>query len=223
MSTDVLDRVRKLLALSGSPNVHEAAAAARRAQALIAEHRLEQWLAAETEVAEDPDPITMGSDAPLEEGRRIRQWKLALASTLARHNGCVAWLRQGKPQGICVVGRQRDRELVSVMWTALVRRVEWLSATEGAGRHRHWHEAFRIGVVDAIGEQLRAGDESQQPGSHATAMARVEPLQVAHREALDSFVAAHFAPGRGRGLRVDAGAYDAGHAASGALTPHLDS
>lgn len=35
MMQDVLDRVHKLLALAGSPNVHEAAAAAAKSQALI--------------------------------------------------------------------------------------------------------------------------------------------------------------------------------------------
>ena len=42
---DIVDRVRKLLALAGSSNVHEAAAAAARAQELITRHRLESLCA----------------------------------------------------------------------------------------------------------------------------------------------------------------------------------
>ena len=50
MSTDaVLERVRKLLALATSPNLHEAAAAAAAAQALIERHRLGSLLEAQTD------------------------------------------------------------------------------------------------------------------------------------------------------------------------------
>jgi hypothetical protein len=60
----VLERVRKLLALASSPNIHEAASAAAKAQALIERHRLQSWLdAADAEAA---DPIEGGQDTPLE-------------------------------------------------------------------------------------------------------------------------------------------------------------
>ncbi|MEQ1506614.1 MAG: DUF2786 domain-containing protein, partial [Myxococcota bacterium] len=105
---DVLDRVRKLLALATSPNVHEAALAAARAQALIERHRLEDWLAAEQDSAGDPDPIVHAWHEPLAVARKIRRWKAALASVLAEVNGCVAYTaRRGTDEAIVLVGRGR--------------------------------------------------------------------------------------------------------------------
>ena len=56
----LLDRVRKLLALAGSPNAHEAAAAAARAQALVARHQLEAWLEAIATCLTDDDSLSPG-------------------------------------------------------------------------------------------------------------------------------------------------------------------
>ncbi|MEZ4266534.1 MAG: DUF2786 domain-containing protein [Myxococcota bacterium] len=218
MATDstVLERVRKLLALAGSPNVHEAASAAAMAQTLIERHRLERWLeAAESEAA---DPIEDGRDRPLEVARKIRKWKSALAATLADANGCVAYtLDRGREQAIVVAGRAADREAVVELWGWLHKRVEWLSATHGAGRSRQWHDAFRVGVVDAVGERLRkvAGEvrDEQQPG----ALARLDPTALVQREALERYVSEHLQLGRGRGIRVDARAWERGRAAGAEL------
>jgi hypothetical protein len=210
-----LARVRKLLALATSPNPHEAALAAARAQALIEAHRLQAWLDAERREEEDPDPIVDAQGEPLEVGRRIRKWKVVLASTLAEANGCMAYTRgRGKEQAIVLVGRGRDRAAVVELWGWLVRRIEWLSATHGAGRDRQWHEAFRIGVVDAIAARLREGNDEARAELDATALVVVEPAAAAHREALDR-VAEGLGLGAGRAVRVDARAWQRGKAAGG--------
>lgn len=214
---DILERVRKLLSLATSPNVHEAASAAAMAQALVARHRLEQLLAAEQAASDDPDPITDGRDAPLEVARRLRTWKVVLASALARASGCVAYTAgRGAEQAILVVGRARDREAVATLWTFLVRRIEWLSATHGAGQPRSWHEAFRVGAVDTIAERLSGADEQARCSLGPAALVRVDPLVAAHRAALDRFVAG-MGLGRGRGLRVEADAWERGRAAGADL------
>lgn len=208
-----LARVRKLLALATSPNPHEAALAAMRAQALIEAHRLQAWLDAEREVEEDPDPIVDARDEPLELGRRLRKWKVVLACTLAEANDCIAYtLTSGRDQAIVLVGRGRDRAAVAELWGWLVKRIEWLSATHGAGRSRQWHEAFRIGVVDAIAKRLREGSEGARAELARAALVVVEPARAAHREALDR-VAEGLRLGAGRAVRVDARAWQRGKAA----------
>lgn len=207
----IVDRVRKLLALAGSPNVHEAAVAAARAQALIAAHRLEGWLAAGDPDVED-EPIEDARDAPLEVSRRLRKWKVALACALADVNGCVAYTAQ-HPDGeaIIVVGRATDREAVRALWDGLVRRVEWLSATHGAGRSKRWHEGFRIGAVQTIAERLLAAERpsvSDVPGS----LVLLDRAIARHQDRLDRFVAERMRLEPGRSLRVDARAYDLGRA-----------
>lgn len=204
----VLDRVRKLLALATSPNAHEAAAAAERAQRLIAEHRLEAWLR-----AADPqtDPIEDARDAPLETAKRLRSWKVVLASALAQANGCVAYtLDRGRESSIVLVGRAADRAAVRELWDWLVRRIEWLSATEGKGRPRDWHDAFRIGAVDTVAARLRRATEAVAAAVEPGTLVTVDAAAAAHQHALDAFVAERLALGRGRRIRVRADGYEAG-------------
>lgn len=211
-----LARVRKLLALATSPNPHEAAVAAARAQALIETHRLQAWLRAEQQVEDDPDPIADGRDTPLEVGRRLRKWKVVLATALADANDCVAYtVEQGPARAIVLVGRQRDREAVVELWGWLVKRIEWLSATNGAGRSRQWHEAFRIGAVDAIAERLQRSVEEVRSELDREALVVVEPAVAAHREALRRYVEERLGLAGGRGIRVDARAWQRGRAAGG--------
>ncbi len=210
-----LGRVRKLLALATSPNPHEAALAAARAQTLIERHRLQVWIEASDAAESDPDPIVDARDEPLEVGRRIRKWKSALASTLAQANGCVAYtLDRGKESAIILVGRSRDRAAVLELWSWLVKRIEWLSATHGQGQTKKWHEAFRLGVVDSVAQRLREGASEAHAGLEATALVVVEPARAAHRDALDRFVADNLRLGPGRALRVDADAWERGKGAS---------
>lgn len=213
-----LERVRKLLALATSPNPHEAAVAAARAQALIETHRLQRWLDAEAEVQADPDPMTDGADTPLEVARKIRPWKSVLATVLAQANGCIAYVaHHADGQAVLLVGRQRDREAVAVLWQWLVRRIEWLSATHGAGRTRKWHEAFRIGVVDAVAESLSTVADEVRGQLDAAALVVVDPADAAHREALERFAQEHLRLGRSRALTLDARALKEGRAAAPGL------
>lgn len=213
-----MDKVRKLLALATSPNPHEAAAAAARAQALIETHRLQAWIDADRAAVEDPDPIVDARDQPLVVARRIRRWKTALAVVLGQANGCVAYtLDSGKESAIVLVGRARDRAAVTELWSWLVQRIEWLSATHGAGQDKKWHEAFRLGVVDSVAERLSEGAAEARSGLDETALVVVDPARAAHRDALDRFVADNLQLGRGRAVRVDATAWEHGKEASADL------
>lgn len=214
----MLSRVRKLLALTHSPNVHEATTAAALAQTLIARHRLESWLAAEQATEEDPDPIVDAREMPLEISKRLRTWKVVLATALADANGCVAYtLDRGADKAIVLIGRARDRAAVSELWGWLVTRIEWLSATHGIGQARAWHDAFRVGVVGAIADRLSKVAAEVRGEYTESALVLVDPAVHAHRAALDRFVSDHLRLGKGRGLRVDAAAWEQGRQAAGDL------
>jgi hypothetical protein len=209
---DVLARVRKLLALATSPNVHEAASAAAAAQALIARHRLEGLLAAEQAV--EAEPITDGRDAPLEVARRVRKWKVVLAAGLAEVNGCTAYTAEvGDATHLLVAGRDEDRAAVAALWSWLVQRLEWLSATHGAGRSRDWHESFRIGAADAIVARLGAVGAEADAALPEGALVAIEPTRAARAVALERWAEQHLGGGRGRAIRVDARAWARGKAA----------
>ncbi len=228
----LLARVAKLLALSTSPNMHEAAAAAARAQALIEAHQLEGLLSAEREVLDVDD----GRGAPLECSKRLRRWKVTLATVLGEHNACVAWTEaRGPLTALCLAGRATDRDVTTALYGWLVTRIEWLSATHGAGRDRRWHEAFRIGAAEVVAQRLSsrhdvtaAGANNDDDASDDTSddmneddAARHRALVVAdhasRRDAVDRFVAAHLRLGKGRSLMVDAHGYRRGRAAGAAM------
>lgn len=212
MREALLERVRKLLALATSPNPHEAAAAAARAQALIAQHRLEGWL---TDEPDTLDPIEDARDEPLEVSRRLRRWKAFLASALADVNGCVAYtLDRGTDEAIVLVGRRRDRAAVEALYHGLVKQIEWLSATHGAGQPKKWHESFRIGAVEAIARRLREVEPAEAAALGSTALTVLGPAMEAHRRALDRFVSERLRLGRGRNLTVIASAWREGRARS---------
>lgn len=214
--SEALARVRKLLALAGSPNPHEAALAAARAQELIERHRLQAWLDDATESADDP--ITTGIDEPLVVTRRVRTWKLVLADVLARANECVAYsFRDGDAAGIAIAGRASDRRIVETLWTWLVARIEWLSATAGADKPRRWHESFRIGVAQTVAERLRASVDAVARELDGTALVQVDPRRAAHRERLSAFVAERLPTRPGRSITVDTAAWRRGRRAGEAL------
>ena len=216
----LLERVRKLLALSTSPNVHEAALAAARAQELIVRHRLEGLLQASE--AEDREPIEDAREAPLEVGRRLRKWKRVLAQQLAALNGCVAYtLEVGREEHLILVGTAADRAATEALWSWLCKRIEWLSAThaDGQGQDRHWHEAFRIGAVVTITERLQQvqAETLQAAALEMTALAVVERGLADRAARVEQFSRERLRLKPGRGIRVDVDAYARGRAAGAAV------
>lgn len=218
---EVLARVRKLLALATSPNVHEAAAAAAAAQALVERYRLHAALAALNVEAGGgaADPITDGREAPLEVAKRLRRWKVVLAAGLGRANGCVAYTTAGASGEslLCVAGCASDRAAIAAIWGWLVQRLEWLSASEGAGRSRAWHDAFRIGAAEVVVARLAAvgavvrGEESAAMASGD--LVRLDGCVEARAAAVAAFVEGQLRLGPGRGLRVDGRGLEAGRQA----------
>lgn len=91
----IVERVRKLLALSTSPNVHEAAAAAAKAQELIERHRIDLALL-ELEAAGETTPVGVRQDVVYTfSGMRAFGWVLKLAQGIARANACRLWYTSG--------------------------------------------------------------------------------------------------------------------------------
>lgn len=213
--SDVLARVKKLLALSTSSNVHEAASAAAAAQAMIARHQLEALLSADAAGdADGADPITDGREAPLEIAKRPRRWRSALASGLARINGGVAWsLDADDGTHLCFCGHHSDRKAMAVLFEALAARIEWLSATHGQNQSRQWHEAFLLGAVETIIARLSAARDDDAIDD-STALVRVEPLAALRRDAVERFVESHLRFGKGRGYSVDARGFAQGRRAA---------
>lgn len=156
------DRVQKLLALAGSPNPHEAAAAAGRAAELIARHQLQGLL----QEAQAEGEITLFRDEPLDASKRLRGWKIALGSALARLNDCrilltgpVSGKRHGvreKERKIWIVGRPDDVLRLRSIYPCMVRLVEQVTMQKLQGAGHRFREDFRKGVVHALAQAMEA-------------------------------------------------------------------
>jgi hypothetical protein len=220
---DLLERVEKLLRLATSNNVHEAAQAMARAQALIERHRLDDVLRARAD-----DPVIDDRDHPLDASRRLRDWKIALAAVLADANAATSYLLdrgRGKEgsKAIILVGRRSDLDAVRALYAWYVPRIEALTllhARPGPSVDRAWARGFRFGAVDALADALSKvnADIAAEPGlvPSGAAARRAERASEAkqHLEELRLKPA--------KSVKVHAKGYEKGRAAGEALPKPKD-
>lgn len=166
----ILDRVRKLLALAeGAGSEHEAAAAAGRATALIAEYQLtEAQLRVdqpELPAEEIEKAARLEPDEPLV-GRKRVAWRETIASAVASDLGVRMywkhkrdWNRGGRRYSD-VVGFGRESAIQTWRYTCqfLWRQIDELaeaSAPENTWQSlRAWRNAYRVGCAQRISERI---------------------------------------------------------------------
>jgi hypothetical protein len=115
----------------------------------------------------------------------MARWKGSLAMVLAKANACQVYMsgsgsfKSYRP-AIAIVGRPSDADKVRYLYAYLVRETERLCEREGRGCGRTWRNNFRYGVVEAIGEALkaskqRAADElRREAGADLFALVKVD-------------------------------------------------
>jgi hypothetical protein len=169
---DVIDKVKKLLALSKSTNPHEAATAAARAAELMFEHKLE---AADLELSgEGKRPVEAVTEATLHQGKWREFWKGNLANAVAQAMGCrVYWLGSH----LQIIGRKSDTETVRYLYGFLVLEIERMAAETWRERSAQvrehgtkWKNAFRWGAVHAIAVRLREQGGARAATANAGAL-----------------------------------------------------
>jgi hypothetical protein len=153
----VIDKVRKLRALSTSSNAFEAAAAAAAAERLLLAHEL-----TEAEIARHAPPARDACAAapPLDSfPAHVPRWRSHLAAYLARIHGCATWLdptwddAAGRATwALRVAGRPGDVAIVRDLYTWLAGDVARLVAA--AGGTRSARNAFAWGAVLGIHEHM---------------------------------------------------------------------
>jgi len=171
MDDKIVERVRKLLALSKSDNVNEAANAAAAAQELMTRYEISTSVLAQT-TANDAD------DEPVETGlmyagasTKFPTWKGHLAAVVAQVNQCKAW-REGP--ALHVVGRPSDASKVRALFVHIAVEIERL-ASEGSRERgspgRTWVNNFRLGAVNAVNRRLREAHQRAKDGMRTEAAA----------------------------------------------------
>lgn len=157
----IIEKIRKLLALAESPNEHEAALAAQRAQELMLKHHVEEARvrggAPETaKVGQEKAVIYSEYPAP---ASRIPYWQLFMMGGIARAFCCDHYYVPGR--AIYLVGRESDRQVAKYMFEYLRREVErlaesgWRTVGQAAGVHGGvWKRGFCIGAAQEIRARL---------------------------------------------------------------------
>jgi hypothetical protein len=190
MSTNlesILNRIRKLLALSKSPNENEAAAAANAAAKLQEEYQIES---AQLELnGEDfvVDPI----DAEIleQEGLRKSSFKGLVVVGVAKMTGIRAWTVGTTYK---FFGRQSATRTAIYMCQYLWQTIEDLAKSEYAASNTpvgavRWKSAFKLGCAGRIQKRLFdlakenevARNNAINAGSQALILVRKKDLEVA--------------------------------------------
>lgn len=198
--SEVISKVKKLLALAGSTkSTHEANAAAAAADKLMQEYRISQaQLEAHGEVTNDP----MDSHKIHSGGRRTA-WREILLWSLSNHYGCTWYMHNARHEmwdtdkgryvdkrtlDYTLVGRKSDCEITAYMFSWLTTTIENLAKIHtkgmGVGYAKAWFDGAARGVAHTF-KQLKDAQEAEANSSTAMVLLgkRVEE-SVAHMNKL---------------------------------------
>jgi len=157
-----LSKVKKLLSLSESSNVNEAALAAAQAQRLMLKYEIEAAMLAEDEEEVDPldNEVVEAQDLDDEKGNR-KSWKLWLAQAITNVNQCMVYTsncyvpgRYNTAKKLRIAGKPTQINKCKYLFQYLAGEIERLTQKEPKGLGRTWYNNFRIGAVDTIRQKL---------------------------------------------------------------------
>lgn len=190
----ILERVRKLLRLATSDNVHEAANAAASAQALIDRYRIDA--VTRGELHDNPfadDAIVETIDEPLDASKRLRKWKIFLATALAPVQDCRVYVLDptgpDKIRRLIAVGRPTDVALLAELYRYTVTAIECLTRAHGHDRDDAWREGFRVGAANTIVERLAQARHDALADADALVSRDTVPEDASGRHAGESTAA----------------------------------
>jgi hypothetical protein len=176
-------RARKLLALAGSPNRHEAEVSMAKAHELIAKHNLQLL---EQEQDRDFASVFVGRPA-----LRHPREDYALANLLQDFYFVQGiWvpayvLEKGKMGRVLEIsGTEQNLRLASYVHEFVCRFIEgqWRTYNEGQGLNRRRKSDFAAGIIEGFRSKLAAGDRGKKPKGKKALIKLRDPL-------LDKYVA----------------------------------
>lgn len=150
---NLIEKIRKLLALANSSNENEAAVAAEKASVLLAQYNLTL-----TDIGTDQE--TEINRKLIEQTSRYITWKMILLTGIAQGNGCEA-LRNNYTGMMTVVGTPTSLMVCQQLYDYLSKTIE-RRAKYRKGRGRAYLNAFRVGCATRLSERLIAQREQME-------------------------------------------------------------
>lgn len=154
----LVDKLRKILALTNSPEEHEAAAAAEHLQRLLTQHNLDIADLEQRGAATKPGVVKGAHDL----GKAAFTWKLNLAEVVAEYY-FVHPLVDRKAKTVVFIGRPDNVDSMKMLYEWLMEQTKAISASERrahiakTGEHidpLRWQVNFGLGVVSRLGQRL---------------------------------------------------------------------
>ena len=152
-----LDRLRKVLALTTSPEEGEAQAAAEMLQRLLTEHNL-SMADLEAKGGKKHGVREQGHDL----GKAAFTWKLDLAEAIADHYFCHAVVDRSA-KSVVFIGRPDNVESLQMLYAWVIDQIKRIASDErkqhqqGNGQHvdpLRWQVNFGLGAVERLRERL---------------------------------------------------------------------
>lgn len=169
----LIEKLRKVLALTNSPVENEAQAAAATLQRILAEHNL---TIADLESKGQNAPKVLQS--PFDLGKAAFNWKLDLAEAIAEHYYCHAIVDRTR-KTVHFVGRPDNVESLKMLYGWIVDQIKRLAA-EDREQHKtengehidplRWQVNYGVGAVERLGRRLREQREKEQADVRSTAI-----------------------------------------------------
>lgn len=226
-SSQIVEKVKKLLALSRSSNINEATTSAAIATRLIIQHRLseveiiEQSLQDQTRTREYfPEPMFDDAD-PVYESARVSPWKVRLLCVIAHHCGCAVWNDKdykATPGGRGVsryrlIGQYNDVQLVRQMFDSLCEQIKYFSDCQYRGYGQVSSTSFCAGAVqglEIVFRQARAHEALQ--AKHRGQESTLTRLRSREKSAQDYMYRVHqLRPALPKARTFDSDAYNNGN------------
>lgn len=180
----IIDRIQKLLALSESPNEHEAALALQHASALLLKYNLTRAEVEGRTVTQDGV-----AERRIEIAGRLTDWHRALAVEIADHCFCrCVYFRRG----FIFVGNRDNLEATRLLFSWTLRQLQRISLQamlENAGRGKRaarWRFNFCLGAVLRIVQRLRETRKVQTESDE-----QVPGLILVHEALAEKYIERH--------------------------------
>ena len=216
---NIVEKIKKLLALSQSSNANEAALAASRAQELMVKYAIDEAALQPSERTNEP----IESETVVSEYNRLPTWHALLAYILAPSFFCRSFYGRGsKYSKACIyyVGRKSDRESLIATYNFLKAEIEkmaeigWAKQPEEIRVHgKRWKTSFYEGVCVTVKARLQTTMAQLVADNSNTAIVLADK-----QKAVDDFVSAnHKLAKSSRSNTVDTSGYTAGVVAGHSL------
>ncbi len=186
---NILERIRKVLALAKSSDVHEAAAAMGLAQKLMARY----WISeADLEADKPPKSRAVLVDRVVFqwESQRAAPWHWHVVSAFCHANRCHGYMAGRSRRAYMARGTAEDLDTVAYLVGYVVLEIDRLCdvAMRGPGRGegRAWANSFRLGAAAGVASAIKEADKKAEDEARSEASDPLAARGVAYRKAIEA-------------------------------------